>query len=486
MLASGSAIAEPWLAPGDALLRHDLQILADRGIISGPVQTWPLSWGDIARDVLKASETAELTNAERAALARLKKRARAEARDQPLEPEARFALANEPRAVRGYAATPREEAEISAGVHWTGLRFSYRLSLTVVTDPDDGDELRGDGSYFGAVAGNWMFSAGLIDRWWGPAWDGGLILSTNARPVPAVSVNRGYSDPFPAPFRWLGPWTASVFMGQLEHDATIPDALLFGARIDIRPTQGLEIGLSRTAQWCGDGRPCDASTFFDLLVGNDNRGDDVTLEDEPGNQLAGGDIRWSAAGHGWPVALYGQLIGEDEASGMPSRFIGQVGAEVWGNAGWLDGSYRVHVEYADTAAGFYEDRPRFDYAYEHFIYKDGYRFKGRPIGHSLDNDSRMVSLGALLAQGGGRAWSVSLQMGELNRGGAVQNRNTVSSEPADLLDVEVGHRRLLGPGQIELTIGYGSVDPQRGGESEETARAFAQWYWMPGAAGGGR
>ena len=31
-----------------------------------------------------------------------------------------------------------------------------------------------------------------------------------------------------------------------------------------------------------------------------------------------------------------------------------------------------------------------------------------------------------------------------------------------------------------------STPGSRGGESEETARAFAQWYWMPGAAGGGR
>ncbi len=42
-----------------------------------------------------------------------------------------------------------------------------------------------DGSYLGVNVGNFMLSAGYIERWWGPGWDGSLILSTNARPIPA-------------------------------------------------------------------------------------------------------------------------------------------------------------------------------------------------------------------------------------------------------------------------------------------------------------
>ena len=38
----GWRIADPWLAPGDEGLRSDIQLLADAGILRGPVTTWPL------------------------------------------------------------------------------------------------------------------------------------------------------------------------------------------------------------------------------------------------------------------------------------------------------------------------------------------------------------------------------------------------------------------------------------------------------------
>jgi hypothetical protein len=62
--------------------------------------------------------------------------------------------------------------------------------------------------------------------------------------------------------------------------------------VNFRPIPSLEIGLSRSAQFCGDGRPCGLSEFWDLFIGNDN---DQSLEEQPGNQLAGFDARWSAA-----------------------------------------------------------------------------------------------------------------------------------------------------------------------------------------------
>ena len=51
-----TAHADPWLAPGNEGLRSDIQLLADAGILRGPVTTWPMSWPDIARDVISAEE----------------------------------------------------------------------------------------------------------------------------------------------------------------------------------------------------------------------------------------------------------------------------------------------------------------------------------------------------------------------------------------------------------------------------------------------
>ena len=46
------ASAEPWAAPGDMCLRHDLQLLNDEDVTNLPLTTWPLSWRDISHAVL--------------------------------------------------------------------------------------------------------------------------------------------------------------------------------------------------------------------------------------------------------------------------------------------------------------------------------------------------------------------------------------------------------------------------------------------------
>ena len=89
----------------------------------------------------------------------------------------------------------------------------------------------------------------------------------------------------------------TTFMNQLESERVVPDALIWGMRVNFRPTflsrKGrLEIGLSRTALWAGDGRPKSLSVFTDLLLGKDNfEADDPGKATEPGNQL-GIDMRY--------------------------------------------------------------------------------------------------------------------------------------------------------------------------------------------------
>ncbi len=56
---ASSTLASPALQPGDIGLRHDIQVLADYGVIRGPVTTWPLSWDAIVAD-LRAARDAEL------------------------------------------------------------------------------------------------------------------------------------------------------------------------------------------------------------------------------------------------------------------------------------------------------------------------------------------------------------------------------------------------------------------------------------------
>jgi len=364
---------------------------------------------------------------------------------------------------------PREHAEASGSVQYTGEHVALRLQATVVENASDGRTVRGDGSYVGAVFGNWMLSAGLIDRWWGPGWEGSLIYGTNSRPIPSLTLERNYSDPSKHPwFAWIGQWRLAVTMGQLEGNRDdAPDAQLFGMRATWKPHPRLEIGVSRSAQWCGEGRPCDASTFWDLLIGNDN---DQPLAEQPGNQMAGFDLRWSLP---WaPVAVYAQAIGEDEADFLPIKYLGLFGAEVWGGIG--ERSWRAHVEYADTACAFYESPPQFGCAYRSGTYPDGYQYRDRVIGHAIDGDSQQIAVGAMLVNGDGSSWELAGQSAKVNRKSA-NPVHSVTRFATEIRSADVYHRRILFGGDLKVGVGYDERDSVALGQDSDDLRGYVEW-----------
>ena len=267
----------------------------------------------------------------------------------------------------------------------------------------------------------------------------------------------------------------SVIWGQMEQERAVPNTKFFGFRLNFRPLPSLEIGLSRSAQWCGDGRPCDFDTFIDLLLGNDNVGSGgVSPGTEPGNQLAGIDFRWALTPLNLPLALYGQFIGEDEAGGFPSRYIGQVGIEGAGSIGqgW---SYRWYGEASATTCNFYESPEGFNCAYNHGIYETGYRYRGRVVGHGADNDAAIATLGVLLIDRDEHSWQGLVRIGKLNRGGVPDPANSLTPVSQDVLNVELIHNRIFSFGQLEFGVGYERFDGNSAVQSSNEARGFIQW-----------
>ena len=221
--------------------------------------------------------------------------------------------------------------------------------------------------------------------------------------------------------------------------------------------------------------PCDLATFGDLLIGRDNRGGEgIDISNEPGNQLAGVDFRWSTGLFGSSVGFYGQFVGEDEAGGFPSRWLGQVGGE-W--SGYVAGrwSTRAYAEFAGTSCQFYESSELFNCAYNHSIYRTGYRYRNSSVGHGADNDARLVSLGAVAVNEDDTQWRALVRLGDLNRGGAPDSRNTLTPTPQDLFSVDVSHSRVIPVGVIDVGIGYESIDDIESGRSISDTRLYLQW-----------
>jgi hypothetical protein len=443
-------------------------LLADAGVIRGPVTTWPISWPDLARDVL-AADPSSLDTATAGALLRVRR----EARDAQAYGFAgggvKLSAAHEPARLRGFAESPREEGELHLRAGWLTDHVAVNLQGALVADPQDGKTLRADGSYLGVNIGNFMISAGYMERWWGPGWDGSLILSTNARPIPSLTLERNYTDPFRTRWlSWIGPWRASIALGEAEaHDVAVPNVRFLAARVNFRPRPWMEFGLTRTAQWCGGERSCGWGTFTDMLLGQDNQMENGT-DDQPGNQMAGYDLRLRFPRQFLPLAFYTQWIGEDEAGGLPSKFLGLFGLEGWGSTPW--GNLRVHAEYADTACNFSREAPQFDCGYRNAIYPQGYTYRARVLGHSIDNDSRQYSFGAVLNLPDGDLVTLTLRRAELNRDGGT---HVISDTPLDLDNVELRYSRSLGPGRFSVGAGFDDRSPAA--DSATEWRAFLTW-----------
>ena len=204
-------------------------------------------------------------------------------------------LADDRVIARGFGPKPRSSFTTNASVSWMNDLFAAKLSLNAFSMEwkktgkrrvYEGFAL--DGSYFAARLGNWSASFGQQERWWGPGWDGSLILSTNARPIPAISIDRRIPEPFETKWlSWIGPWSFHSFIGRMEEERTISNPYLWGMRSELKPTilSGIEVGFFRVMQLGGDGRPQGFSTWLDAFLSQDNYGANTGNNDrskEPG------------------------------------------------------------------------------------------------------------------------------------------------------------------------------------------------------------
>src|SRR4030095_6944551 len=72
-----AAAGTPSLEPGDAGIRHDLQLLVDEGLLDDVALTvWPMSWPQVLRALDNAGDVQQAAGGARAAFARVERQAR--------------------------------------------------------------------------------------------------------------------------------------------------------------------------------------------------------------------------------------------------------------------------------------------------------------------------------------------------------------------------------------------------------------------------
>ncbi|MDX1587870.1 MAG: capsule assembly Wzi family protein [Oleiphilaceae bacterium] len=424
-LYSGAVTAAPWIEPGDMRMRHSLTVLADQGDIRTPINTWPVMWSGVGETLSGLSRTGGSHSGQERSYVRFEQDRFAR---RGWASELNAGIANQPPLIRSFNDQTREEGVLGVTAQWNGHSWALGLSAQVTEDPSDGRDWRADGSFLAYTGNSWTLGFGAIDRWWGPGWQSSLMLSSNARPVPSLWLNRtnpsGSDHPLLA---WMGPFQLTLTLGQLEGAREVPEARLVGLRFNFRPVKGLELGLSRLLQYGGEGEPENGEALGNALILSDESARESS--DAP-TQMAGLDARYGMAVGGVSGGLYGETVaqvGEDQSAGGLTGLVGMDLAY-----SWQEDSQRWFLEYADTTAGNITGSGRFNETYEDPVYKTGDRFRGRAIGSTFDSDAQALTLGLQHFFNDGRNLALTVGHIQLNR-----SDDIVAARPSGKVDFAI-------------------------------------------------
>ena len=483
-ISASSQAATPWVQAGDLTARHHIEALQSQGCLKGVTLSWPISWAALMKGYRLAKAQHPSADAGACSNQHSEYLQKALEATQQATTGAELTLggATQEPLYTSFSSQVEDEATGQIAFYSMGEHWAANLSVGYVDGERDDIHLRADGSYLAGIVGNWQLGVGAIDRWWGPGWQSSLALSNNARPVPGLWFSRQMPLAPESPWlSWIGPWDLQVIVGQLENDRAVPRALLLGGRFVFSPIDSLQIGLTRLAQWGGEGRPQDLDAFWNAVIGRDNGQTSGLKEGEdPSNQIAGFDFRLSLNPGNVPVGIYGQFMGEDEAGGLPSKLSSLAGLDMVTGLG--HGSQRFFLEATETVAGSWISERRLNTAYEHGTYRSGFRHYGRNMATSWEGDARAVTLGLQQFFRNGVTLGLNLSRATLNQDGTIRaviaedgaaTLQSVAEQDISLAELRVQHP-MLG-GRLDWLLSATDEPVETVFEERERFTAGLQW-----------
>ena len=452
----------PW-APS-AAGRHAIELLVDDAGLDLTTTQWPLPRSAVARAI--DALPSELPPALDAARARVKRELRAEEGSLGT-----VTIRSRAEVLAGFGddATPGSALALRSPTYAApnlAMQFGARVDVRA-NAAASGTRLRLDDSAVATEAFGVQLQAWAHRAWWGPGWQSALALSNNAPALMGVGLQRASASQSDSKWlAWLGPWNAELFVAQTEGVNSPPHPLLIGNRVTLRPFPQVEIGLTRMVQWGGGGRDNSLRSFFYALTSLHSNPDNPTEQRlDPGNSLAGFDLRVRCPSS-WGCAGYAQLIGEDKANYIPTKYLGVMGLAFWP----ADASQRFFTEYAETGCHAAFFRPAIlQCAYYNYAYLQGYASAGRWLGASLGPDSRVLTLGWLDAANDS---ALKLHVGRV--GWRIGSFSPTPDDPASagrLIGVSAQHGFALGRATLTPQVSWQRVATKDGARTQASMGA---------------
>ena len=450
--------SSPWGTPDDALLKHDLQILTDAGLLNIPLNTWPIAWGDVAYN-LKSDNPEVLSLETLLSLQRIKQRL-IEEQMGGVSANAEIKVSKNPDRIMTFFDPVNAKKLAASNVSY----LSKNLAINLKYEKADGTESL-DESNISLARGNYSMTLGSKKNWWGPGWMGSTVLSSNARPIKGLSIERNFSDPFQNQFlSILGNWDLAFILGDIKSANEVLDRRFTALRFGIRPKDNLEIGFSKSAVICQKGSGCGFGKVIDGLIGSGDVYDLNTF-----------DYRVSGSVFDLPYAAYGQVSGSSF-----NDSVGLFGLESWGSIEETQKfeSYRVFTELSSSTCGIFKGQSKYGCAYQNKTYPSAYNNDGSNIGQSLDGDSIALSFGGILVVDDTQLYKSTISIGTINRGS--EAGYLFSQNATDFLNINLGYQFDLywydiPLGSFDVGLGFDVYKDKMTGSSEKEPRAYVAW-----------
>tara|TARA_Y100001936_G_scaffold213582_1_gene222638 strand:- start:134 stop:1906 length:1773 start_codon:yes stop_codon:yes gene_type:complete len=448
----------PWVMPDDILVKHDLQILADAGLLNIPINSWPIAWGDVAYN-LKVDDPEGYSTETLLSLQRIKQRL-IEEQIGGISATAEIKVAKNPDKIMTFFDPVNVKKLAASSASYMSKNLAINLKYEKTGTYDLLDE-----SFISLARGNYSITLGSKKNWWGPGWMGSTVLSSNSRPIRGISIERNFSDPFENRFlKLLGNWDMAFILGNIKNTNVTPDRRFSALRLGIRPLENLELGFSKSAVICNKGSNCGFSKIVDGLIGSENVYDLNTI-----------DYRVSASIFDIPYASYGQISGSSL-----SNSVGLFGLETWGSISGSQNfeSYRVFTELSSTTCGIFDGQSKYGCAYQNEKFPSGYHNGGSNIGYPLDGDSLSISFGGILVLDDTQLYKSTLAIGRINRGS--NTGYLFSQDSTDFLNFNLGYQLDLywydiPLGSFDFGLGFDIYKNKITGSSEKDPRLYVSW-----------
>lgn len=370
------SLAGPWIEGDDPLLRASIEMLFNQGVIKQPINSYPLMWQGIARDL----NNINVDNLPVQSLFALQhvKHALANAK-QGTSSGVKAHYNSDTNLQQSFGSRTQQTSGVNSYGSITGNRVSAKVSVNYADEALDNKYINNQGSYLAVLIADWSISAEQVSHWWGPSNDNALLLSNNAAPMKGIRINRANTQyDGPSFLSFIGNWQLTgIFAKQKPTLSNNDEGNYWAMRFASTPFPGLEVAFSTS------GSEFLTSSFIDT----------ATLEaDNKKQQLTSLDAKYSTQIAGQAVGVYAELMGRNDSGFAPSDPFYTLGIEsFFGDQNQL---LKTYLEYTNTQQECFS---AMDCTYGNDTLTDisaGYIHKDRLIGSSTPYNSKSAVLGA--------------------------------------------------------------------------------------------